>query len=436
MESSNENAADTLGDLLAASPTEQRSAKPPGTSRHTTTTQCPFSMEAGLKLDKSDLQLETIVTRINNNELDLQPSFQRGEIWDAKRRQRLIDTILRGWYVPAIHIVVDSDENELVLDGQQRLTTVREFFDDRIVVDGSIEPTDARVSALDGLTYSKLPEDVRKAVNRFPIQIITLREHKPQEPNELFFRLNQAYNLTPSEKRNALHGPARDQVKDLVLKLTEDGLLKRETIGFANGRLAYDDIIARVCVTLELGDMGTHINNNVVERYYRGSEFSPQTSDKVERAGNLLLEEIRNCPEQRVRFNKGTLQTWIVYCYWASVESSIPPSLLSSFERDRAKVRSGDLDPSSSDQSPLYEILRIYDDRASYRVTDVSSVRARDLAIHLYSQEFLHTPGIRESDGLLAKLHNTPKASIQSEFFDFIESSDWGNPIVDENQLE
>lgn len=386
-----------------------------------------------MKLDKSDLQLETIVTRINNNELDLQPSFQRGEIWDSKRRQRLIDTILRGWYVPAIHVVVDTDENELVLDGQQRLTTVRDFFDDRIVVDGSIEPTDAKVSALDGLTYSRLPEDVRKAVNRFPIQIITLRDYNPQEPNELFFRLNQAYNLTPSEKRNALHGPARDQVKDLVVRLTDDGLLQRETIGFANGRLAYDDIVARACVTLELGNMRTHINNNVVEKYYRGSEFTPETIDKVERAGKRLLEQIENCPERRVRFNKGTLQTWIIYCHWAWVLSPIPPSLLSSFERDRTKVRRGDLDPSSSDQSPLYEILRIYDDRASYRVTDVSSVLARDLAIHLYSAEFLNTPRVKGSNSLLANLHDAPRALLQSEFFEFIDSSDWGNPIIGEH---
>jgi hypothetical protein len=392
-------------------------------------------LEDGLKLDKSDLQLETIVTRINNDELDLQPSFQRGEIWDAKRRQRLIDTILRGWYVPAIHIVVDSEDKELVLDGQQRLTTVREFFGDRLSIDGHIEPLDAKVSTLDGLTYSELPDDVRKAVNRFPIQIITLRDHSPQEPNELFFRLNQAYNLTPSEKRNALHGPARDQIKDLVVRLTESGLLQREKVGFANGRLAYDDIIARTCVTLELGDMGIHINNNVVERYYRGGAFSPQTAENVERAGNILLEQIDNCPDRRVRFNKGTLQTWIVYCHWASAVASIPHSLLSSFERDRAKVRSGELDPSSADQSPLYEILRIFDDRASYRVTDVSSVRARDLAINLYSQEFLHTPGIKESNELLARLHETPKAAIQSEFFEFIEFSDWGNPIPNVTHL-
>ena len=73
-----------------------------------------------MKLDKSDLQLETIVSRINAGELDLQPDFQRGEIWDTKRRQRLVDTILREWYVPAIHIVVDTDGEEVVLDGQQR----------------------------------------------------------------------------------------------------------------------------------------------------------------------------------------------------------------------------------------------------------------------------------------------------------------------------
>jgi hypothetical protein len=74
-----------------------------------------------MKLDKSDLQLETIVSRINAGELDLQPDFQRGEIWDTKRRQRLVDTILREWYVPAIHIVVDTDGEEVVLDGSKGL---------------------------------------------------------------------------------------------------------------------------------------------------------------------------------------------------------------------------------------------------------------------------------------------------------------------------
>ena len=47
-----------------------------------------------MRAHRTDIELETIVRRITDDELDLQPEFQRGEIWDAKRRQRLIDTIL------------------------------------------------------------------------------------------------------------------------------------------------------------------------------------------------------------------------------------------------------------------------------------------------------------------------------------------------------
>lgn len=108
-----------------------------------------------MKLDKSDLQLETIVSRINAGELDLQPDFQRGEIWDTKRRQRLVDTILREWYVPAIHIVVDTDGEEVVLDGQQRLAAIRDFFADKVKIDGTIEPHDELVASLNGLKYSR-----------------------------------------------------------------------------------------------------------------------------------------------------------------------------------------------------------------------------------------------------------------------------------------
>lgn len=385
-----------------------------------------------MKLNRSDPDLETIFTRINSGELDLQPSFQRGEVWDLKRQQRLIDTVLRGWYVPAVHFVIDTDGNELVLDGQQRLTTVREFFLDHIKIDGNIQPLDPYIQDLHGLHYSELPDNVRRSLNRFSLQTITLTEYRPQEPNELFFRLNQSYNLTPPEKRNALHGRARDQVKDLVKKMTSEGLLRREVIGFANGRLAYDDILARACVSIEMGDMHRHINNNVVEKYYRDSEFSDETIERVYTAGLELLKQIQSTPDEKVRFNKGTLQTWIVYCDWASGVSSLPTTLLADFERDRASVKRGELSIGRSELSPITEILRIYDDRASYRVTDVSSVLARDLAIHLYSLEKFGTPERDGSAALLISLRNAPPEARQSEFFVYIDRSHWGNRLAGE----
>jgi hypothetical protein len=384
-----------------------------------------------VKLEKSDLQLETIVSRIEAGELDLQPDFQRGEIWDTKRRQRLIDTILREWYVPAIHIVVDTDGEEVVLDGQQRLAAIRDFFDDRLKVDGTIEPHEDLVASLDGLKYSTLPFAVRKAVNWFVLPIITLSEYGPQEPNELFFRLNQAYNLTPPEKRNALHGKARDQVRQLVDDLTQVGLLSSATIGFNNGRLAYDDIIARTCVAFELGNLRRHINNNVVEEFYRATKpFSEATIDSVRRSGTELLRQIEESGG-RVKFNKGTLQTWLIYCHWAPIAiGPIPSQLLGQFEIDRALVKKGE-QPTDGDQGRApAEVLRLYDDRASYRVTDVSSVLIRDLAVHLYSETAFDSSSFRGSDELLARLGNDPNAT-QTLVTEFLEQVRWGDPLVE-----
>lgn len=383
-----------------------------------------------MKLEKSDLQLETIVSRINAGELDLQPNFQRGEIWDTKRRQRLIDTILREWYVPAIHIVVDSEGEEVVLDGQQRLAAIRDFFADKVKIDGTIEPQDEVIQSLGNLKYSTLPAAVRRAVNRFVLPVITLTDHKPQEPNELFFRLNQSYNLTPPEKRNALHGEARDQVKQLVRTLTDIGLLDSSKVGFTNGRLAYDDIIARTCVAVEIGTLRQHINNNVVEDFYRTQTFSQETIDSAELAGRELLRQIETS-EPRIKFNKGTLQTWLLYCYWAPMTTGkLPQELLQEFEENRAVLKHGGHRSSNGLSRAMTDMIRLYDDRASYRVTDVSSVLIRDLAIHLFSSVVFGTSPRKSSEELVARINLEPE-SVQPLVSEYLEKARWGDPTAE-----
>lgn len=383
-----------------------------------------------MRAHRTDMELETIVRRINDDELDLQPEFQRGEIWDAKRRQRLIDTILRDWYVPAVHIVQEKDR-ELVLDGQQRLATIRDFFSDKLRVDGMTEPSSPEIESYDGMRFSDLPASKQRAIRRFPLPVVYLRDHAPGEPNELFFRLNQSYNLTPPEKRNALHGVARNQVKDLVREMESWGLLQREVVGFDNQRLAYDDIVARTCVAVERNTLRKHINNNIVEQFYRESAFSDVTVDAVRRAGEVLKEQIDSA--MRVKFNKGTLQTWLLYCHWAPQETgSIPIDLLLRFERDRQMLKRRNLDPGTpSDVQRLLSVVSVYDDRASYRVTDVSSVVARDLAVHLYSVGLFATPESRGSKAFVKHLMLDRLSDASALVFDFAEKSHWGEPMVE-----
>ena len=58
-----------------------------------------------MKCESTDLEIETIVNRIKNEDMDLQPDFQRGEIWTLQKKQKLIDSILRGWKIPPIHVI-------------------------------------------------------------------------------------------------------------------------------------------------------------------------------------------------------------------------------------------------------------------------------------------------------------------------------------------
>lgn len=380
-----------------------------------------------MKANKSDPSLETLLKAIDARELDLQPDFQRGEVWDAKRRQRLVDTVLRNWYVPAVHIVVEPDGREAVLDGQQRLAALRDFVENKFPIDGTIQPEDEEVRELHGLYFHELSRTRQRAVETFVIPVVRLTDFKPQEPNELFFRLNQSYNLTPPEKRNALHGPARDQVRDLVVELQE-GLLSKGVVGFNNLRLAYDDIVSRTCVAVEMGTLRRHINNDTVENFYRDNAFSTDTIDGIRRSSEVLAAQISNAAGH-AKFNKGTLQTWLIYCHWAPVSTGpLDPYLFETFETERLRLRKGE--PGVNAPERIQDLIRLYDDRASYRVTDVTSVLIRDAAIHLFAQASFGAPGVRGSGAFLARLEDDHSTATQPLFDEYLTQSNWGQPLV------
>jgi len=67
--------------------------------------------------------------------LELQPKFQRRNVWDPKARSYLIDTIIRGKPIPKIYMrqIVNPKTRQTrreIVDGQQRLRSVLDFLKD------------------------------------------------------------------------------------------------------------------------------------------------------------------------------------------------------------------------------------------------------------------------------------------------------------------
>lgn len=354
-----------------------------------------------MKMEASDPDVATIVSRIHTGDLDLQPDFQRGEVWPTSKKQRLIDSILRGWHVPPIHVIeVEETATEEVLDGQQRLAAIRDFVNGEMVVNGRFAPDDETIMSLHGQTYAMLPDAARRRFDKFSIRFFRITDYEPEEPGELFFRLNQPVRLTAAEQRNAFYGPVRKQIKELVDYMDNLGFNKA-LIGFSNSRMSYDEVIARLCVAIENKTIAEKITaRKLTVRYRSADPFESLTTEYCRKAIEMLAKAIEIVDEP-VRFNKATFFSWL----WFFTEinhSQINCEIdkLGTFLRDFEKIISVIHSSQNISGTCLFgefrispevarQLMQLYHDRSSSRVTDVMSVQLRDMTIWIFFVSFL-----------------------------------------------
>src|SRR4051812_3621880 len=79
------------------------------------------------------LQHKTVLDLLNmyaHDQINLEPSFQRNSVWKEKERANLIDSMLRGYPIPAIFLYERHDDGKTiydVIDGKQRLESIYKF---------------------------------------------------------------------------------------------------------------------------------------------------------------------------------------------------------------------------------------------------------------------------------------------------------------------
>lgn len=125
-----------------------------------------------MECSNTSIEIQTILTRIAEGDINLQPDFQRGEVWSINKKKKLIDSILRNWNIPPIHVVEGNGGIDEVLDGQQRLNSIKSFYENDFAVAGSIQPTDPNIQALDGLFFKDLPPETQRKFKKYSIILI------------------------------------------------------------------------------------------------------------------------------------------------------------------------------------------------------------------------------------------------------------------------
>ena len=156
----------------------------------------------------------------NQGYMDLRPFYQRRARWDAKMQSRLIESFLINIPVPPI-ILYETEYNSYeVMDGQQRITAIRDFYKNKLALTGlELWPE------LKGLKYEQLPVKIRAGLDRRSISSIVIIRESTSDPEEALFlkqktfeRLNTGgVDLSQQEVRNCLyHGKFNSLLLELA----------------------------------------------------------------------------------------------------------------------------------------------------------------------------------------------------------------------------
>ena len=81
-----------------------------------------------VRTDAYQMSIGEIVSMYDNNEIIIDPEFQRLFRWDAGQKSKLIESLLLGIPVPSIFVFEKEDGKWELVDGLQRTSTILEFM--------------------------------------------------------------------------------------------------------------------------------------------------------------------------------------------------------------------------------------------------------------------------------------------------------------------
>lgn len=229
-----------------------------------------------LNLYPIDYPFETLVSRAISDppKLILNPDFQRKYKWDKDgyvRASRFIESCLMRIPIPACYFAENENNFHNVIDGVQRITTIKNFFNDEFALEGlTIYPE------LNGKIFSQLG-DLKSTLESTTIRCVVLRKENPKElVHEIFARLNQgAVKLSDQEIRHAIYPGVLD---NLLTELGENKFIAEFQNSKGKDDRSNEELILRFFAL-----------DNTLDDY--NSKLSELLDDYMSQNQNIELEE-------------------------------------------------------------------------------------------------------------------------------------------------
>ncbi|WP_186124266.1 DUF262 domain-containing protein [Burkholderia gladioli] len=185
----------------------------------------PFD-PASISISSKVVALDTVLRRIRNSTIKLAPNFQRNYVWDAQRKSLLIESMMLRIPLPMFYVSEDKDGVWEVVDGLQRLTTIRDFIlgPDNDGKGFALKGLEFWGELFDGRTFFDVEKkmNVARITNNIMEAELSFTIINPDTPEKvkrnIFKRINTGgMRLSAQEIRHALYqGEATNLLKDMV----------------------------------------------------------------------------------------------------------------------------------------------------------------------------------------------------------------------------
>lgn len=240
------------------------------------------------------------------NYMETRPFYQRRDRWDAQKQSRLIESFLMNIPVPPLILYETSYNSYEVMDGQQRITAIENFYNNKLKLTGlDIWPE------LEGRTYESLPAKIKDGINRRAISTIVVITESLSDTEEalslkqlVFERLNTGgVSLSRQEIRNCIYS---GKFNELLLKLSENTIFAKawdipiddkeelKENGFYK-KMEDVELILRFFALRDTdqytGNLSKYLDNYMMKK---SLNFSDENIQEFERVFNQTIELVSN----------------------------------------------------------------------------------------------------------------------------------------------
>lgn len=289
-----------------------------------------------IDVDISTVNLGSLIDQLENDEIDLQPDFQRvTDVWDNVKKSRLIESILLGLPLPSFYFSENPVSQKLsIIDGLQRICAIRDFVlekENPLKLEGL-----QFLKNFEGFTFSQLARPEVKRIKSLKITMNTLRKGTPLDVKYIIFqRVNTAgVPLTPQEMRHALNqGPAAIFIKELA---DMESFKKATNYSVESKRMQDRDFVNRFIAFFigyqdYMGDLDMFLNDKMGELNKMTSEQRDDIRVSFDKAMKCCYEIFKNdafrkkysVTDKRKPISKSVYDTLSVNIAWLSDEEQL-----------------------------------------------------------------------------------------------------------------